>query len=85
MQIDRLIRAIRERGNPSALGLDTRVEYVPAPFARIKQQLTTELAVEKVTKAVSFQYYNDMCPTGPGGKTAGKLRQTYRQYLETLK
>lgn len=58
---------------------------VPAPFARIKQQLTTELAVEKVTKAVSFQYYNDMCPTGPGGKTAGKLRQTYRQYLETLK
>ena len=34
MQIDRLIRAIRERGNPSALGLDTRVEFVPEPFAR---------------------------------------------------
>ena len=34
MQIDRLIRAIRERSNPSALGLDTRVEYVPEAFAR---------------------------------------------------
>ena len=34
MQIDRLIRAIRERGNPSALGLDTRVEFVPEAFAR---------------------------------------------------
>ena len=34
MQIDRLIRAIRERGNPSALGLDTRIEYVPESFAK---------------------------------------------------
>lgn len=34
MQIDRLIRAIRDRKNPSALGLDTRIEYVPELFAR---------------------------------------------------
>ena len=34
MQIDRLIRAIRALDNPSALGLDTRVEFVPEAFAR---------------------------------------------------
>ena len=33
MSIDRLIRAIDEKKNPSALGLDTRVEYVPKTFA----------------------------------------------------
>ena len=57
----------------------------PAALDRIKQQLTTELAIEKVTKAVSFQYYNDMCPTGPFGKAAGKLRQSYYNYISTLK
>lgn len=34
MQIDRLIRAIGACGNPSALGLDTRLEFVPESFAR---------------------------------------------------
>ncbi|MDR1510252.1 MAG: orotidine-5'-phosphate decarboxylase [Synergistaceae bacterium] len=34
MQIDRLIRAVRDTGNPTALGLDTRIEYVPEKFAR---------------------------------------------------
>ncbi|MDR1138247.1 MAG: orotidine-5'-phosphate decarboxylase [Synergistaceae bacterium] len=34
MQIDRLIRAINDAGNPTALGLDTRLEYVPEKFAR---------------------------------------------------
>ncbi|MDR1472357.1 MAG: orotidine-5'-phosphate decarboxylase [Synergistaceae bacterium] len=34
MRIDRLIEAIRELRNPTALGLDTRIEYVPEPFAR---------------------------------------------------
>lgn len=32
-QIDRLIAAIREKRNPTALGLDTRIEYVPHEFA----------------------------------------------------
>lgn len=59
--------------------------HTPAPFDRIKQQLTTELAIGKVSKAVSFQYYNDMCPTGPFGKSAGKLRQNYRNYISTMK
>lgn len=34
MQIDRLVRAIRERGNPTALGLDTRIDYIPETFAQ---------------------------------------------------
>ena len=34
MQIDRLIRQIRDKGNPTALGLDTRLDYVPEEFAR---------------------------------------------------
>jgi orotidine-5'-phosphate decarboxylase len=33
VRIDRLVRRIRETGNPSALGLDTRIEYVPKAFA----------------------------------------------------
>lgn len=33
MRIDRLIRAIGEKRNPSALGLDTSAEYVPESFA----------------------------------------------------
>ncbi|MBQ9564107.1 MAG: orotidine-5'-phosphate decarboxylase [Synergistaceae bacterium] len=34
LQIDRLIHAIEEKQNPSILGLDTRIEYVPESFAR---------------------------------------------------
>lgn len=33
MQIDRMIRAIESRRNPTALGLDTRLEYIPEIFA----------------------------------------------------
>lgn len=32
-QIDRLIHAIREKNNPTALGLDTRIEYLPETLA----------------------------------------------------
>ena len=34
MRIDRLIQAIEEKENPSVLGLDTRIGYVPESFAR---------------------------------------------------
>ncbi|MDR1943366.1 MAG: orotidine-5'-phosphate decarboxylase [Synergistaceae bacterium] len=34
MRIDRLVRAIREQGAPIALGLDTRIEYIPEDFSR---------------------------------------------------
>ncbi|MDR1580112.1 MAG: orotidine-5'-phosphate decarboxylase [Synergistaceae bacterium] len=33
MRIDRLIGKIRETGNPSALGLDTKIDYVPEALA----------------------------------------------------
>ncbi|MDL2263404.1 orotidine 5'-phosphate decarboxylase, partial [Synergistaceae bacterium OttesenSCG-928-I11] len=33
-QIDRLIRAIREMNNPSVMGLDTKVDYLPEAFAK---------------------------------------------------
>ena len=35
VRIDRLIGRIRETGNPSALGLDTKIDYVPETLARI--------------------------------------------------
>ena len=57
----------------------------PASLERIKYQLSAELSVSKVSKAVSFNYYNDMCPTGPFGKTAEKLRQGYYNYISTFK
>jgi orotidine-5'-phosphate decarboxylase len=34
MRIDDLIRAVRGMKNPTALGLDTRVDYIPDDFAR---------------------------------------------------
>ncbi|MDR1650381.1 MAG: orotidine-5'-phosphate decarboxylase [Synergistaceae bacterium] len=34
MQIDRLVKAIKSKGLPVALGLDTKFEYVPEGFAR---------------------------------------------------
>lgn len=33
MIVDRLIEAIEDRENPTALGLDTRLEYLPERFA----------------------------------------------------
>ena len=57
----------------------------PAELERIKKQLSAELSISKVSKAVSFHYYNDMCPTGPYGKIAEKLRQGYYNYISTFK
>jgi orotidine-5'-phosphate decarboxylase len=34
VRIDRLVRKIRETENPSALGLDTKIDYVPEALAR---------------------------------------------------
>ena len=34
MQIDRLIKSVRDKGNSTALGLDTRLDYIPEEFAR---------------------------------------------------
>jgi len=57
----------------------------PAKIDRVTTQLTTELAVPHVVKAVSFQYYDDMCPSGPYNSSAYKLRSDYVNYIKSLK
>lgn len=57
----------------------------PASIDRIKTQLEIELAMPHITKAVSFQYYSDMCPGGGFGTAAAKLRTDYLAFLGSLK
>jgi len=57
----------------------------PVTINRIRKQLQTEFSVPYLTKAVTFQYYQDMCPTGPGGTSAGKLRNEYLDIIKSLK
>jgi hypothetical protein len=57
----------------------------PVTIDRIKKQLQSELSVSHITKAVTFQYYHDMCPTGPGGTVAAKLRNDYLDFIKSLK
>jgi hypothetical protein len=52
---------------------------------RIKAQLQAEMPTSHITKAVSYQYYSDMCPTGPGGSDASWLRYYYLDFIKTLK
>ncbi|HUX94588.1 MAG TPA: DUF4434 domain-containing protein [Bacteroidales bacterium] len=56
----------------------------PVTIDRIKKQLQEELSVSHVTKAVTFQYYHDMCPTGPGGTAAARLRNDYLNFIKDL-
>lgn len=51
---------------------------------RIKNQLEAEMSTPHITKAVSYQYYSDMCPTGPGGGEAGWLRYYYLDFIKGL-
>jgi hypothetical protein len=57
----------------------------PVTIDRIKNQLQAELAASHIKKAVSYQYYSDMCPTGPGGSNAGWLRNDYLEFIKSLK
>lgn len=57
---------------------------LPANINTIISQLQIELSLPQITKAVSFQYYQDMCPTGPNGSTALALRNSYLNYIEGL-
>jgi hypothetical protein len=54
-------------------------------ITRIKQQLQAEMAAPHISKAVSFQYYTDMCPSGPGGTEAAILRNNYYYFIKGLK
>jgi hypothetical protein len=51
---------------------------------RIKSQVEAEMPVPHISKAVSYQYYSDMCPTGPGGSEAGWLRFYYLDFIKGL-
>jgi hypothetical protein len=57
----------------------------PVTIDRIKNQLREEMSTPNITKAVSFQYYHDMCPAGPGGSAAEKLRNDYADFIKGLK
>ena len=52
---------------------------------RLKKQLQAEMTVRHITRAVSFQYYEDMCSTGPGGNDAARLRNDYLNFIKNLK
>jgi len=56
----------------------------PVTIDRIRKQLKEELSVPYITKAVTFQYYNDMCPAGPGGKSAERLRNDYLDFIKSM-
>ena len=53
----------------------------PASISRVSQQLSIELAIPRITRAVSFDYYSNMCPTGPFGRKAQKLRNDYHKLM----
>jgi len=57
----------------------------PVTIDRIKKQLQEEMSVSHITRAVTFQYYHDMCPSGPGGTAAAKLRDEYLDFIKSLK
>ncbi len=57
----------------------------PVTIDRIIKQLQTEMQASHITKAVTFQYYHDMCSTGPGGNAAAKIRNDYLDFIKSLK
>jgi orotidine-5'-phosphate decarboxylase len=52
--IDRLIEAIEDKGNPTALGLDTRVEYLPRPLKEELSKAEAGPPGEKAAEALAF-------------------------------
>ncbi len=51
----------------------------PVAFDVLKQKL--ENIAPHVRKIITYQYYSDMCPTGPNAGLAGTLREAYSAYL----
>lgn len=64
--------------------LETFSEAGSVSIDRIKSQLSAELVTPHISKAVSYQYYADMCPTGPGGSDAAWLRYYYVAFIKSL-
>ena len=91
MKMDKLIRARREQENPTALGLDTRLEYLPEDFLRLHfdghDDLSAVMAIYAFN-AVLMDALRDIVPCvkiqtayyemlGPGGMTC--LKKTLRE------
>jgi hypothetical protein len=57
----------------------------PVTIDRVKRQLQEEMSTPNISKAVSFQYYSNMSPSGPHGDTAAQLRNDYLQFIRTLR
>ena len=56
--------------------------FEPATFDRVKQQLETALSIKKVSKVVSFQYFDDMSTKSPHKTQADALREAYKNYIK---
>ena len=55
--------------------------YPPAAFDRVEQQLMIELSIPRISKAVSFQYYDDMSTLSLHKAQAQALREAYKKWL----
>lgn len=56
--------------------------FHPATFDRVKQQLETALSIPKVSKIVSFHYFDDMSTKSPHKAKADALREAYKNYIK---
>ena len=56
--------------------------FEPATFDRVKQQLETALSIPKVSKIVSFHYFDDMSTKSPHKAKADALREAYKDYIK---
>ena len=56
--------------------------FEPATFDRVKQQLETALSIPKVSKIVSFHYFDDMSTKSPHKARADALREAYKNYIK---
>ena len=56
--------------------------FHPATFDRVKQQLETALSIPKVSKIVSFHYFDDMSTKSPHKAKADALREAYKDYIK---
>jgi len=56
--------------------------FAPATFDRVKQQLETALSIKKVSKVVSFHYFDDMSTKSSHKAKADALREAYKDYIK---
>ena len=56
--------------------------FEPATFDRVKQQLETALSIKKVSKVVSFHYFDDMSTKSQHKAKADALREAYKDYIK---